>query len=113
MIHPSYSELMQKVNNGAEFGEEPVVNSRYSIVIATAKRARQIIAGAEPFVENSTGKPLSIAVDELYSGDVKILGEEDDADTIAEEVAEEVFVEDAAEEVVAAEVEEETESVEE
>ena len=113
MIHPSYSELMQKVNNGAEFGEEPVVNSRYSIVIATAKRARQIIAGAEPFVVNSTGKPLSIAVDELYSGDVKILGEEDDADTIAEEVAEEVFVEDAAEEVVAAEVEEETESVEE
>ena len=77
MIHPSYSELMQKVNNGVEAGEEPVINSRYSIVIATAKRARQIIAGAEPFVENATGKPLSIAVDELYSGDVKILGEDD------------------------------------
>ena len=87
MIHPSYSELMQKVNNGVDVGEEPVINSRYSIVIATAKRARQIIAGAEPFVDNPTGKPLSIAVDELYSGDVKILGEDDAADDAVEEIA--------------------------
>ncbi len=47
MIHPSYVELMKVVNNDVEIGEEPVVNSRYSIVIATAKRARQIIAGDE------------------------------------------------------------------
>ena len=46
MIHPSYNELMKVVNNNAEYGEEPVVNSRYSIVIASAKRARQIIGGA-------------------------------------------------------------------
>ena len=98
MIHPSYSELMQKVNNGAEAGEEQVVNSRYSIVIATAKRARQIIAGAEPFVENSTGKPLSIAVDELYSGDVKILGEESDVEEVVAEEAE--AVEEITEEVI-------------
>lgn len=78
MIHPSYTELMQKVNNEVELGEEPVINSRYSIVIATAKRARQIIGGAEPYVSNAAGKkPLSIAVEELYSGDVKILGEDD------------------------------------
>lgn len=44
MIHPSYVELMKVVNNNVEFGEEPVVNSRYSLVIAAAKRARQIIA---------------------------------------------------------------------
>ena len=80
MIHPSYTELMQKINSDTEPGEEPVINSRYSIVIAAAKRARQIIAGAEPYVVNSTGKPLSIAVDELYSGDVKILGEDDKAE---------------------------------
>lgn len=96
MIHPSYSELMQKVNNGVDVGEEPVINSRYSIVIATAKRARQIIAGAEPFVENSTGKPLSIAVDELYSGNVKILAEDECVEEnteIAEEVCEEIVEE--------------------
>ena len=48
MIHPSYVELMKVVNKESDnIGEEPVVNSRYSIVIAAAKRARQIIAGAE------------------------------------------------------------------
>ena len=77
MIHPSYVELMKVVNNDVEIGEEPVVNSRYSIVIATAKRARQIIGGDEPLVENSKGKkPLSIAVEELYTGKVKIMGED-------------------------------------
>ena len=50
MIHPSYVELMKVVNNNVEIGEEPVVNSRYSIVIAAAKRARQIIDGAEPLI---------------------------------------------------------------
>ena len=74
MIHPSYVELMKVVNYGAEIGEEPVVNSRYSIVLAAAKRARQIIAGAEPMIENpKCNKPLSIAVEEIYRGDVKII----------------------------------------
>ncbi len=79
MIHPSYVELMQVVNSDTEeIGEEPVVNSRYSIVIATAKRARQIIAGDEPMVVRSGGKkPLSLAVQELYEGKVKIVGEDD------------------------------------
>ena len=79
MIHPSYVELMKVVNNNMEIGEEPVVNSRYSIVIAAAKRARQIIAGAEPLVKDPVcDKPLSIAVEELYRGEVKIVpGEED------------------------------------
>ena len=76
MIHPSYVELMKIVNNEAEIGEEPVVNSRYSIVLATAKRARQIIAGAEPLVPSpKCNKPLSIAVEELYRKEVKIVPE--------------------------------------
>ena len=79
MIHPSYVELMKVVNEGAEIGEEPVVNSRYSIVLATAKRARQIIAGAEPMVSKpKCNKPLAIAVEELYRGDVKIGPEEEE-----------------------------------
>ena len=78
MIHPSYVELMKVVNNNVEIGEEPVVNSRYSIVMATAKRARQIIGGHEPMVKVKPGeKPLSIAVDELNQGKIKILGEEE------------------------------------
>ena len=54
MIHPSYVELMKVVNQDAEVGEEPVVNSRYSIVIATAKRARQLVAGAEPMITGAS-----------------------------------------------------------
>ena len=69
MLHPSYSDLIEVANSGVEEGEHPVVNSRYSIVIATAKRARQIIAGSEPLVEGAEGKKaLSIAVEELYTG---------------------------------------------
>ena len=81
MIHPSYVELMKVVNNTTEVGEEPVVNSRYSIVIAAAKRARQLIAGDEPLVPHANGKkPLSTAVQEIYEGKVKILGEDEDVD---------------------------------
>ena len=80
MLHPSYVELMKVVNkNSDEIGEEPVVNSRYSIVCATAKRARQIIDGQEPLILISKGeKPLSIAVDELYRGELQIISEDDE-----------------------------------
>ena len=77
MLHPSYTDLMEVVNSEVEEGEQPVVQSRYSIVIAAAKRARQIIAGSEPLVDTKTRKPLSIAVEELYEGQVKILGVDD------------------------------------
>ena len=71
MIHPSYVELMKVVNNN-------VVNSRYSIVIAAAKRARQIIDGAEPLIAKpKCNKPLSIAVEELYRGEVKIISDDE------------------------------------
>ncbi len=77
MIHPSYSDLMGIANEGVEPGEHPVVKSRYSIVLATAKRARQIISGDEPLIDDAEGKkPLSIAVEELYEGKIKILGDE-------------------------------------
>ncbi|MDD6157081.1 MAG: DNA-directed RNA polymerase subunit omega [Lachnospiraceae bacterium] len=77
MIHPSYVELMQVVNEGVEIGEEPVVNSRYSIVLATAKRARQLIDGAEPLSDAPCNKPLSIAVQELYKSQVKIVTDDE------------------------------------
>lgn len=77
MLHPSYSDLMKVVNSEVEPGEAPVVNSRYSIVMATAKRARQIISGDEPLVAGKCDKPLSIAVEELNQGKIKILSEEE------------------------------------
>lgn len=81
MLHPSYSDLMEVVNKDAEEGEGKIINSRYSIVLATARRARQIIGGDEPYVEaDEKSKPLSVAVDELYRGRVKIVGAEDGED---------------------------------
>ena len=87
MIHPSYVDLMQVVNKGVEEGETPVINSRYSIVMATAKRARQIVDGDEPLIDVPEGeKPLSIAVEELNQGKIRILAEnEPDEETYEEE----------------------------
>ncbi len=77
MLHPSYSDLMKVVNSEVEPGEAPVVNSRYSIVMATSKRARQIIAGDDPLISEKDSKPLSIAVEELNQGKIKILSDEE------------------------------------
>ena len=95
MIHPSYVDLMEVVNKGVEEGETPVINSRYSIVMATAKRARQIVNGDEPMVETDPAeKPLSSAVRELNEGQISILAEGE----MPEEEEEAVFMEDAADE---------------
>ena len=87
MIHPSYVDLMQVVNKSVEEGETPVINSRYSIVMATAKRARQIVDGDEPMIDVPEGeKPLSIAVEELNQGKIRILAEnEPDEEDVQEE----------------------------
>ena len=76
MLHPSYTEIMEVVNSDVEPGEHPIVNSRYSIVMATAKRARDIIGGSEPLVYAKGKKPLSIAVEELSKSKIHILGDE-------------------------------------
>lgn len=77
MLHPSYSDLMKVVNSEVEPGEHPVVNSRYSIVIATAKRAKQLINGSEPLIETDFPKPLSVAIEELYQGKVRIIADDE------------------------------------
>lgn len=84
MLHPSYTDLMKVVNSEVGEGDTPVVNSRYSIVMATAKRARQIIAGEANVTSHEASKPLSTAVKELNEGKIKIMpelpeDEEDDA----------------------------------
>ena len=77
MLHPSYSDLMNVVNSEVEQGEAPVVNSRYSIVMATSKRAREIIDGDEPMVKGENKKALAIAVEELNSAKLKSVGDEE------------------------------------
>lgn len=109
MIHPSYSDLMKVVNSEVEQGEAPVVNSRYSIVMATSKRARQIISGDEPLVSSMGKKPLSVAVEELNQGKIKILAEdevmEEQESGAQEEAMEETQKQEAAVEEEAEELE--------
>ena len=89
MLYPTYNDLINAVNKDVEEGEEPVVKSRYSIVVGTAKRARQIIDGAPVLVpETEEKKPLSTAVEEFFEGKVSIVppteGEEESPETEAE-----------------------------
>ena len=97
MLHPSYTDLMKVVNKDVEEGETKVVNSRYSIVLATSKRARQIIDGDEAMVDAKAGaKPLSVAIDEMNNGKLKILAEGAQEET--EKISEETPVEETVEE---------------
>lgn len=61
MLYPTMSSLVKKTN------------SRYSLVIAVAKRARQIAEGAEPLTTATSDKPVSIAVNEIDRGLVRIV----------------------------------------
>lgn len=56
MINPSVIDLLDKVED------------RYSLVIITSKRAREIIDGSQRFVEVESKKPLTIAISEVNEG---------------------------------------------
>lgn len=58
MINPSIVDLLKKVED------------RYSLVIVTSKRARQIIAGKKPLSDVDSQKPLTIAINEVNEGKV-------------------------------------------
>lgn len=61
IIKPSITDLLKLVEN------------RYSLVIATAKRARQIEAG-EPILTSKADKvPVTIAANEIAEGKVRIV----------------------------------------
>ena len=51
--------------------------SRYSLVRATAKRAREISEEAEEEKIILTEKPVSIAIDEIVNGELKIVEPEE------------------------------------
>lgn len=56
MINPSVVDLLKKVED------------RYSLVIVTSRRAREIIDGSEPLTLNSSKKPLTVAINEVNEG---------------------------------------------
>ena len=72
MLRPSYSDLLEVLNKDAD--TENVIGSRYTIVIAAAKRARQLVDHAEPMTTRTkVDRSVSIAVNELGEGKIKII----------------------------------------
>lgn len=59
MDQPSLDVLRQKVD------------SRFTLVVVAAKRARQLLDGAPPLVECSSDKPVSIALKELAEDKIR------------------------------------------
>ncbi|MGN0144552.1 MAG: DNA-directed RNA polymerase subunit omega [Clostridium sp.] len=59
MINPSVVDLLKEAKD------------RYSLVILTSKRARQIIDGSKPQVDAHSNKPLTIAINEVNQGAIK------------------------------------------
>ena len=68
MLEPSYTQIMAKLN---EDQEAQKVTSRYSIIIAAARRARQLVDSQDEAALDGK-KPIAVAVNELYQGKMKI-----------------------------------------
>jgi len=75
MLTPSYSELMDVIKQGDKL--DPRVASRYTVVLAAAKRARQITEGAEPLTYAPTERAVSIAVKEMNEGKLRVKVQEE------------------------------------
>ena len=56
IVNPTIVELSEKVD------------CRYTLVVEASKRARQLLAGAQPLIDSKDMKPLKIAVDEINRG---------------------------------------------
>jgi DNA-directed RNA polymerase subunit omega len=56
MIEPPIGELLEKVD------------CRYTLAVEASKRARELIAGAQPLIDTKEVKPLSIAIEEISRG---------------------------------------------
>lgn len=53
MYNPSNKELLSKADD------------KYSLVILTAKRARELINGGKPMIDTKSEKPVTIAMEEI------------------------------------------------
>ncbi len=61
MIYPPIAELVKKTG------------SRYTLVIETARRARQLSQGATPLSTSDSNKDISVAINEIYEGKISAI----------------------------------------
>ena len=77
LVKPTVPELLRETHK-----------NRYSLVIATAKIARQISKGSKPMTNDDDISPISLAADEIGEGKVVIFDEnqwKEEQDKIEEE----------------------------
>lgn len=60
MMYPSIDSLIKKYD------------SKYTIAVAAAKRARQLVEGAKELVNEKTNKPVSLALFELDAEKIEV-----------------------------------------
>jgi len=58
MIYPTLMSLLDKVD------------SKYTLVVAVAKRARQLVDGQPKLTNVNSNKPVTIAINELYENKI-------------------------------------------
>jgi len=58
LLHPPIDEIKQKAD------------SRYTLVIMAAKRARDLVADKPPLIEIDNNVPISIAAEEILEGEI-------------------------------------------
>ncbi|MCI8352169.1 MAG: DNA-directed RNA polymerase subunit omega [Clostridia bacterium] len=63
MVKPTVSDLLKNVDN------------RFELVVATAKRARQLSKGDKALVDNEEASTVTLAADEIAAGKVMVAEE--------------------------------------
>jgi len=58
MLNPSLNHVLKEGD------------SKYTLVLLAAKRARSIIDGSDPLIETDSSKPVTIAIEEILDGKV-------------------------------------------
>lgn len=76
MVKPAVTDLLKKVDN------------QYSLVIMTAKRARQLAEGETPMTTVEEKSAVTLAVNEIYEDKVYKINNEETEETENEEVEE-------------------------
>jgi DNA-directed RNA polymerase subunit omega len=65
MMYPGVSELKDKAD------------CRYTLVVESAKRARQLVDGAEPLTDTKEENPVSQAAKEIFMDKITYIASED------------------------------------
>ena len=81
IVKPTVTELLKKAK------------TRYELVIATSRRARQIAMGDEPLTKVKEESPVTLAANEIAEGKVTIIRDEENEDKEENEKNEENKVE--------------------